>query len=122
MQMGFLSLLVNDSLPVELSLISDWKYMFGYNSVYFSSKPSRLLIDGPYALYGYEKYFGYSCNVMILAIAAVYGLSIVLLLLSAVTTKSLSRRLKDGGLLLLNEVGFAIVLFCTPNILTAFCI
>ena len=121
MQIGFLSLLLNDSLPAELSTVSNWKYLFGYNSVYFSSKAGTS-IEGPYALYGYQKYFGYSCNVMVLAISAVYGLSLLLLLLSSITTKSLSRRLKDGGVLLLNEVGFAIVLFCTPNVLTAFCV
>lgn len=121
MQIGFLSLLINDSLPVELSTVSNWKYLFGYNSVYFSNLTTTA-IDQPYAIYGYQKYFGYSCNVMVLAIAAVYGLSILLLLLSSVTAKSLSRKLKEGGIVLLNEVGFAIVLFCTPNILTAVCI
>jgi hypothetical protein len=122
MQIGYLSLLIQAKLPVELSTISAWKFVFGYNNYYVSSANPTQSINGPFSLYGYQKYFGYSCNLMAIVIFSIYGLSLILIALSAVTAKTLSRKLRSGGLLLLNEVGFALVIFCIPNILVGFCI
>jgi cysteine-rich repeat protein len=117
-QMGYLSLVMNQQLPPYLQSVSAWQYVFGYNYFYLNGQVTT--IDSSYAIYGYQKYFGYSCNVMVLAIASVYGVSLLLVCLSAVTAKGLSRKLQAGGFILLNEVGLALVTFSTPNILTAF--
>ena len=120
--MGYLSLVMNNQIPALLQTVSAWQHVFGYNYFYITNTTSSSSIDSAYSLYGYQKYFGYACNVMVLAIACVYGLSLILICLSAITTKTLSRRLSQGGFILLNEVGFSLVTFSTPNIVTAFCI
>lgn len=112
---------MNNQLPAYLQSVAAWQYVFGYNYFYLTQEPSSPL-DSSYSVYGFQKYFGYSCNVMVLAIASVYGLSLLLVCLSAVTTKTPSRRLRSGGFILLNEVGFALVTFSTPNIVTAVCV
>lgn len=112
---------MNNQLPAYLQSVSAWQYVFGYNYFYISQYASTPL-ESSYVVYGFQKYFGYSCNVMVLAIASVYGLSLLLVCLSAITTKGVSRKLMNGGLILLNEVGFALVTFSTPNIVTAVCV
>ncbi len=118
-QLGYLSLLSNEEIPAYLQPILTWKYIFGYNDFIIGDAAKPLPIDEPYVIYGYERYFGYSNNGMILAIMSVYGLSIFLIALSGVTSKSLSRRLKSGGMVLINELGYALTVFSTPNIIIA---
>jgi hypothetical protein len=120
-QIGYLSLVMNNQLPAYLQSVTTWQYVFGYNYFYLTQQPSAPL-ESSYSVYGFQRYFGYSCNVMVLAIASVYGLSLLLVCLSAITTKGVSRRLRNGGFILLNEVGFALVTFSTPNIVTAVCV
>lgn len=121
MQVGYLSLLQNDRMSSFLQPIASWQYVFGYNSYHLSKAP-RLLLDQPYALYNYEKYFGFSNNVMTIATASFYGLGVLLVLVSTITTKSASRRMKTGGLFVINEVAYTLVMFNSANVVTAFCI
>ena len=101
-QLGYLSLLSNEEIPAYLQPILTWKYIFGYNDFILGDAAKPTPIDESYSIYGYERYFGYSNNGMIIAIMSVYGLSIVLFAFSGVTSKSFSRRLKAGGMILIN--------------------
>ncbi len=95
--------------------------MFGYNRLYLSPLPKER-IDSPYALYGYKADFGFSNNLMIILGCSVFGVAAILFLLSMLTAKSTSRRLKNGAVAVANEVGYALVVFSTPNIINAICI
>lgn len=76
----------------------------------------------PYALYGYQKYFEFSNNAMVIFTGAVFGVAILLLAISMLTSKSVSRKIKTASSMVAGEVGYALVIFGTPNIITALCI
>ena len=59
---------------------------------------------------------------MVLAAAASYLVAGFLLILSLATSKSLSRKFKNGAFLVANELSYTIVVFNTPNMVTAICL
>jgi len=105
-----------------LQPVTNWKYTFGYNHFYLTSPSNTTAIDSAYSLYDYQKDFGFAVNLMMIITASVYGLGIVLYLISAITTKSASRKMKVAGYTVINDVGYTLVVYSTVNIITAFCI
>lgn len=75
-----------------------------------------------YYLYGYQTHFGYTNNIMILVTLAVYALAVLLLILSIVTSRITSKRFKKASFYLANDIAYALVVFSTPNIVTALCL
>jgi hypothetical protein len=71
---------------------------------------------------GYQAYFGYSNNAMILAAGSAYAVTVFLLIVSTVTSKATSRRFKTAGFMVANELAYGLVVFSTPNIVTAICL
>ena len=71
-----------------------------------------------YHLYGYESNLGFSFNFMCILTLSFYGLAIVTLILSAVSTKY-SRMFKKVTFVIANDLCYALVVFSTPNLLTA---
>jgi hypothetical protein len=59
---------------------------------------------------------------MVIIAASVFGVAGLLLVLSMLTSKSAARRMKNASSLVATEVGYALVVFTTPNIITALCI
>lgn len=84
-QLGYLSLLQNPQVSVYSQPILGWSFVFGYNGYYLSPLPSDNLKASPYAIYDYQKYFGFSNNVMVLITASIFGVAIALVLISMLT-------------------------------------
>ena len=59
---------------------------------------------------------------MFMATASVYGTAILLMGFSTLASSTLSQRIKKVAIYLANDVGYALVIFCTPNAVTALCI
>ena len=59
---------------------------------------------------------------MVIISACSFGLSAVLLILSFVTSKSTSRKLKNASFLVAIELSYSLVVFSTANMVTALCI
>lgn len=120
-QLGYLSLLQNPKISTYSQPIASWSQVFGYNDYYLSSLPKQRFVS-PYALYGYHRHFGFSNNLMVIVAASVFGVAVLLLGLSILVGKASSRRLKHAAYLAASEVGYALMVFSTPNIVTAICI
>ena len=75
-----------------------------------------------YSLYGFQKYYGYTSNIMILAAAFCYILAAALLIGSVLSSRARARKLRNGAFLVADDLAYALVVFSTPNIVTAFCI
>lgn len=59
---------------------------------------------------------------MVILAAATFGLAGAILTLSLITSKSTSRKFKNGAFLVANELCYTIVVFSTPNVVTAICL
>jgi len=73
----------------------------------------------PYALYGFQTHFGYSNNMMVIVAVSTFGVSIVLLMISMVTSSITSKRLKKVAFMIANELCYALIVFITPSMVTA---
>jgi cysteine-rich repeat protein len=120
-QFGYLSLLQNREITVYAEPIAAWKYVFGYNELYYSSLPAQRFLF-PYALYGYQPRFGFSNNFMVVAAYAVYALAFLLLLLSGLAKKGTAHRIRYTSFFMATDIAYTLVVFLSPSILTAFCI
>lgn len=120
-QIGYLSLLQNAKISTYSQPIASWSQVFGYNDYFLSPLPKQRFVS-PYALYGYHRYFGFSNNLMVIVAASVFGVALLLLGLSILVGRGSSRRLKHAAYLAASEVGYALMVFSTPNIVTAICI
>ncbi len=120
-QIGYLSLLQNSEVSIYSQPITGWNYVFGYNGYYLSPLPKEHLFS-PYAIYDYEKYFGFSNNMMVIVAGSVVGVAGLLLVLSMLTSKSVAVRVKAVATLIASEVGYTLMVFSAPNIITALCI
>lgn len=120
-QLGYLSLLQNPKISTYSQPIASWSQVFGYNSYYLSPLPKERFVS-PYALYGFHRHFGFSNNVMVIITGSVFGVAVLLLGLSILVGKASARRLKHASFLVASEVGYSLVVFTTPNIVTAICI
>jgi cysteine-rich repeat protein len=120
-QFGYLSLLQNKEITVYAEPISTWKYVFGYDELYYSSVPKQRYLFS-YAIYGYEPNFGYSNNFMLIITYAIYGLALLLLLFSRLTKKGTALRIRRVSFVVATDIAYTLVVFLSPSILTAFCI
>ena len=59
---------------------------------------------------------------MIMAPLAFYLLSAIFLLISILTSKSTHRKFKIAAFTIANDIAYMLVVFSTPNIVTALCI
>jgi len=59
---------------------------------------------------------------MIIAAGGVYAISVIMLVISTVSTKATSRRFKNAAFIVASELGYGLVVFLTPSIVTALCI
>ncbi len=59
---------------------------------------------------------------MIILALSVYVVAIIFLLISSITSKNLSRRLKKTAFNIASEIGYTLAVFTTPNIITGICI
>ena len=118
-QMGYLSLLMNPEITVYLQPIANWKFVFGYNEYFLSPRP-----DGwyalPYYVYGYRPHFGFSNNLMIILGLCIYAIAAILYAISKVpSSKKTSEMVKGVSYMIANDLCYTLVVFLTPNILTA---
>jgi hypothetical protein len=117
-QLGYLSLLENREITAYQYPIVNWSYAFGYNEYWFSPLTTAT-IDLPYRIYGYEAYFGYSNNVMVIVTLICYVIAGLLFILSLITARSTAWRLKSAAFATANDLCYTLVVFSSPNILTA---
>lgn len=74
----------------------------------------------PHNIYHYEPDFGFSNNTMIIVTAGVYLIALVFLGFSASATKEGTiSRLRYVAFVIANDICYFLVVFLTPNILTA---
>ena len=59
---------------------------------------------------------------MYLITAAVYGIALFLLMISMLTTAGTSKKVKNAAYYVANDLAYALIVFCTPNIISAMCI
>ena len=79
-------------------------------------------MHSPYHLYGYQPHFGFTNNLMTILTAAVFAVAIVLLIVSLLISRGASKRLKKAAYYIATEIGYALVVFSTPNIITSLCL
>ena len=59
---------------------------------------------------------------MIVLTASIYVIGLLFYIISGVTVRALSRKMKNIGDFFVNNIGFTLMIFCTPNMITALCI
>ena len=90
-QLGYLSVLHNKEITIYLEPISNWRYVFGFNSYYFSSEPLERFFS-PYSIYSYEKEFGFSNNIMLVVTFSFYLIAALFFILSKFTAKKMGEK------------------------------
>ena len=118
-QFGYLSLLHNREITVFAEPITTWLYVFGFNGHHFSSRPSEAL-GISYRIYDYQTQFGFSNNVMVMVALGLYLTGTLLFIISKFTEKGTAQRLRGASFLIVSDLCYALVVFLSPNILTAF--
>ena len=120
-QLGYLSLLMNKEITFYHEPLADLSYVFGYNGSPFSQLPQSRM-HSPYYLYGFQTYFGYTNNIMVIITAGVYAIAVVLLIISMLVAKGTSKRIKKASYYVATELAYALVVFSTPNMVTSICL
>jgi hypothetical protein len=120
-QLGYLSLLQNREITAYAEPIAAWRYVFGYNEVYFSPWPKERFMF-PYSIYRYQPHLGYSNNLMIFIAYGLYALALITLLVSRLAQKGTRWRIARVAFILATDVCYSVVVYLSPNIFSAICI
>ena len=92
-QISFLSLVMLEYAQSLLGVITNWKFIFGYNQWYLG-EPEDLPEYSKFELLNYKTLFGYSVNAMLIVNGVIYFGSLVCFLVSLCTVKSTARKFR----------------------------
>lgn len=76
----------------------------------------------PHNLYDYQPNFGFSNNFMLILASIIFFIALLFLIVSTMTQKGTNTRVRYVASLIVTELGYTLVIFLSPNIITAICI
>ena len=112
---------MNHAITLYHEPLASLSYIFGFNSLSLADQPDQRM-ESSYYLYGYQKYMGFSFNLMGILIATGYGVAISILAVSAFMPAGTAKILKKLTFVVTNDLCYSLIVFSTPNIVTGLCI
>lgn len=118
LQLAYFSIMLSDYSHPFLGTLQEWAYINGYNQIKVNI-PTAKLVSDHFSILWYYDYFYINFNSMIYVIFANYGLGLILYVLSMLSDKSVSRKLKTSAIFFCVEIGFSLIIFSLNNIIVS---
>ena len=118
LQLVYLSSLITEYSNPMMGPLQRWHYISGYNNMTVSIADVEMVAN-KWSTLGYKNYFFANFNVMLFLSLTIYGVALILLLLSLISERTTERKLKDASKFFAMEIGFSFMVFSLNNILIA---
>jgi len=76
----------------------------------------------PHHIIGYQPNFGFSNNLMLIIACIIFFLALLFLIFSLLTQKGTATRIRYISSIIASEPAYTLVVFLSPNIITAICL